>query len=192
MTRILTVDDSRAVRTIIGKTLRANFDILEAEDGEKGLAVLQEETVDLVLLDVTMPVMDGPEMLKRLRERGDQTPVILLTAESKTSLIGGMMQAGISDYILKPFKPDELLAKITKVLGPQMPEAAGPAAQTFSGPTPAAGKPFVDVLMIDDMENVAKKFRSLMPKHIKVNNVMDGQSALAACREQVFEPSLSI
>ena len=104
MTRILTVDDSRAVRTIIGKTLRANFDILEAEDGEKGLAVLQEETVDLVLLDVTMPVMDGPEMLKRLRERGDQTPVILLTAESKTSLIGGMMQAGISDYILKPFK----------------------------------------------------------------------------------------
>ena len=75
MTRILTVDDSRAVRTIIGKTLRANFDILEAEDGEKGLAVLQEETVDLVLLDVTMPVMDGPEMLKRLRERGDQTPV---------------------------------------------------------------------------------------------------------------------
>lgn len=186
MTRILTVDDSRAVRTIIGKTLRANFDIFEAEDGEKGLAVLQEETVDLVLLDVTMPVMDGPEMLKRMRERGDNTPVILLTAESKTSLIGGMMQAGISDYILKPFKPDELMAKITKVLGPQMPEAPGPAAQQFTGPTPAAGKPFVDVLMIDDMENVAKKFRSLMPKHIKVNNVMDGQSALAACRERVF------
>jgi|MDTC01.2.fsa_nt_gb DNA-binding response OmpR family regulator len=185
MTRILTVDDSRAVRTIIGKTLRTQFEILEAEDGEKGLGVLSEETVDLVLLDVTMPVMDGPEMLKRMRERGDKTPVILLTAESKTSLIGGMMQLGINDYILKPFKPDELMAKITKVLGPQMPEAPAAAVQNL-GPTPAAGKPFVDVLMIDDMENVAKKFRSMMPKHIKVNNVMDGQSALAACRERVF------
>ena len=185
MSRILTVDDSRAVRTIIAKTLRSSFEILEAEDGEKGLGVLSEETVDIVLLDVTMPVMDGPEMLKQLRERGDKTPVILLTAESKTSLIGAMMQLGINDYILKPFKPEELMAKITKVLGPQVAEP-GPAAQTFSGPTPAAGKPFVDVLMIDDMDNVAKKFRSMMPKHIKVNNVMDGQSALAACRERIF------
>ena len=149
---------------------------------------MSKETVDLVLLDVTMPVMDGPEMLKRMRERGDQTPVILLTAESKTSLIGQMMQVGISDYILKPFKPEELMGKITKVLGPAMAAAAGPAAAAaaFTGPTPAAGKPFVDVLMIDDMENVAKKFRAMMPKHIKVNNVMDGQSALAACRERVF------
>ena len=186
MTRILTVDDSRAVRTIIAKTLKADFEILEAEDGEKGLEVLSNESLDLVLLDVTMPVMDGPEMLKRLRERGDQTPVILLTAESKTSLIGAMMQVGISDYILKPFKPDELLAKIQKVLGPSMPQAGPAAAPAFSGQTPAAGKPFVDVLMIDDMDNVAKKFRALMPKHIKVNNVVDGQSALQACRERVF------
>jgi DNA-binding response OmpR family regulator len=185
MTKILTVDDSRAVRTIIAKTLKSKFEIVEAEDGEKGLEKLASEPdVDLVLLDVTMPNMDGPEMLQHMRDGGDQTPVILLTAESKTSLIGGMMAAGISDYILKPFKPDELLGKISKVLGPQV--EASPAASSFSGPSPAAGKPFVDVLMIDDMENVAKKFRSMMPKHIKVNNVLDGQSALQACKERIY------
>ena len=62
MTKILTVDDSRAVRTIIAKTLKSKFEIVEAEDGEKGLEKLASEPdVDLVLLDVTMPNMDGPK-----------------------------------------------------------------------------------------------------------------------------------
>ena len=143
MTKILTVDDSRAVRTIIAKTLKSKFEIVEAEDGEKGLEKLASEPdVDLVLLDVTMPNMDGPEMLQHMRDGGDQTPVILLTAESKTSLIGGMMAAGISDYILKPFKPDELLGKISKVLGPQV--EASPAASSFSGLPRDRGKSGAD------------------------------------------------
>ena len=129
-------------------------------------------------------------MFQHMRDGGDQDTGHLLTAESKTSLIGGMMAAGISDYILKPFKPDELLGKISKVLGPQV--EASPAASSFSGPSPAAGKPFVDVLMIDDMENVAKKFRSMMPKHIKVNNV-PMVNPHCKCKERIFTgPSLSI
>ena len=73
MTKILTVDDSRAVRTIIAKTLKSKFEIVEAEDGEKGLEKLASEPdVDLVLLDVTMPNMDGPEMLQHMRESGMQ------------------------------------------------------------------------------------------------------------------------
>ena len=86
---------------------------------------------------MTTPNMDGPEMLKHMREGGDQTPVILLTAEFKTSPHRRDDGAGISDYILKPFKPDELLGnKISKVLGPQV--EASPAASSFSGPSPAA------------------------------------------------------
>ena len=117
MPAILTVDDSRAVRTIIGKQVKElGFDLLEAEDGIQGLEQLAQAQVDLVLLDVTMPNMDGPTMLQKMREGGNQTPVIMLTSESKRSIVAGAMKAGISDYILKPFKPEELRQKVLSVL----------------------------------------------------------------------------
>jgi DNA-binding response OmpR family regulator len=117
MPAILTVDDSRAVRTIVGKQVKAlGFEVLEAEDGIQGLAQLAQAQVDLVLLDVTMPNMDGPTMLRKMRESGDQTPVIMLTSESHRTVVAGAMQAGISDYILKPFKPEELRTKVLSVL----------------------------------------------------------------------------
>ena len=68
MPAILTVDDSRAVRTIVGKQVKElGFEVLEAEDGIQGLEVLAQSSVDLVLLDVTMPNMDGPTMLQKMR-----------------------------------------------------------------------------------------------------------------------------
>ena len=117
MPAILTVDDSRAVRTIVGKQVKElGFDVIEAEDGVQGLEQLAQTSVDLVLLDVTMPNMDGPTMLQKMREGGNQTPVIMLTSESKRSIVAGAMKMGISDYILKPFKPDELRDKVLSVL----------------------------------------------------------------------------
>jgi DNA-binding response OmpR family regulator len=114
---ILTVDDSRAVRSIVGKQVKGlGFDLLEAQDGVEGLERLAQAHVDLVLLDVNMPNMDGPAMLKKMRERGDETPVIMLTSESERSIVMGAMVLGISDYILKPFKPDELRDKVLSVL----------------------------------------------------------------------------
>jgi DNA-binding response OmpR family regulator len=117
MPAILTVDDSRAVRGIIGKQVKGlGFEVIEAEDGVAGLERLAQAHVDLVLLDVNMPNMDGPSMLKKMRERGDQTPVIMLTSESERSIVMGAMVLGISDYILKPFKPEELREKLLAVL----------------------------------------------------------------------------
>ena len=182
MTRILTVDDSRAVRTIINKSLEGQFELLEAEDGEKALEILSNESVDLILLDITMPVMDGPEMLKELRARGNKTPVVLLTAESKTSLIGKMMQVGISDYILKPFKPAELIEKITNVLGLDV----APGGEPGESGKPTGGKHFVDALLIDDMENVSTKFGLLMPDTIELDHVSNGADALKQCRNRVY------
>ena len=121
MTRILIVDDSRAVRTIISNSLKAQFELLEAEDGEKALDTLSKESVDLILLDLIMPVLDGPRMFQQLRARGDQTPVVLLTADPNTALIGQMLRAGANDCVLKPFKPAELIEKITNVLSPHAP-----------------------------------------------------------------------
>src|SRR5690348_680927 len=116
--RILTVDDSRAVRMLVRKALsELNFEITEAEDGEKGLAAVEETQPNLILLDVTMPVLDGPGMLERLRARGVPTPVLLLTAESGTSVIGPMLkQGGVCEYIVKPFKPEQLRAKVIDAL----------------------------------------------------------------------------
>src|SRR6185369_8221066 len=137
MPRILTVDDSRAVRMIVTKQVKQlGFEVEEAEDGAQGLAQLEESKFDLVVLDVTMPVMDGPTMLAALRERGDQTPVLMLTSESKRSIVANLMKIGISDYILKPFKPEELQAKILKILKVDASAGAG-AAPADDVATPA-------------------------------------------------------
>ncbi len=193
---VLTVDDSSSIRSIVGKALRElGFEIEQAEDGEKGLALLEETKVDLILLDVTMPVMDGPTMLKALRERGDRTPVIMLTSESKRAVVAGAMQLGIEDYMLKPFKPDELRAKVFKAL--RLNEAAPVAANAEVGSTPAAtpsrptatgggGKSFVDVLIVDDMENVHKRFRQALPQHITMHGAASARDALTQCQEKVF------
>src|SRR5262249_9503921 len=163
MTRILTVDDSRAIRSIVAKQIQEmGFDLDEAADGEEGLVRLSELTYDLVILDVTMPNLDGPGMLKRMREGGDKTPVLMLTSESKRSIMVDVMKMGIEDYILKPFKPEELKAKIVKVLkvrggAEAVVEGAAAAAPHFEA-APAAssggregatqGKQFIDLLVV--------------------------------------------
>lgn len=165
------------------------FDIDEAEDGEKGLAAVEQLQPDLILLDVTMPVLDGPGMLERLRGRGVPTPVILLTAESGTSVIGPMLkQGGICEYIVKPFKPEQLRAKVIETL-----QKTGAAPMPTTPKQPAAdggfqqvGKTFVDVLVIDDMVNVPKKLRTMLPERLTFNSCADRGSALTMCRERVY------
>jgi DNA-binding response OmpR family regulator/anti-anti-sigma regulatory factor len=195
MPRIMTIDDSSTIRSIITKQMSdLGFEVDHAEDGQQGLAKLEEISVDLILLDVTMPVMDGPTMLAALRERGDKTPVIMLTSESKRSIVSGAVKLGIEDYILKPFKPDELRGKVMKALklegsaasagpvGANASVAAPAQAQTGSGAT----RQFVDILVVDDMENVHKKLRGLLPTHVSMNGCVSAREALQMCQERVY------
>jgi len=198
MPRILTVDDSRAIRSIVTKqVLELGFEVEEAEHGEDGLAKLEECEYDLVLLDVTMPVLDGPGMLAKMRERGVKTPVLMLTSESKRSVVSSVMKLGIEDYILKPFKPEELRAKVLKALkveagapstaaAPVAVHAPQAQAAASAGAGAPAGRAFVDVLIVDDMENVHKKFRSVVPAHVSINGVASAQASLTAARDKVF------
>ncbi len=198
MSRILTVDDSKAIRMIVSKQVaELGFEVDEAEDGIQGLAKLEELTYDLVVLDVTMPNLDGPGMLAKMREAGNKTPVLMLTSESKKSIMVDVMKAGIEDYILKPFKPEELKAKVLKVLklsGPVgSPVSSGGGGVTASSNTAASlgrvdptGKQFIDILVIDDMENVHKKLKTLVPAHVTVGSAMSAAAALSMCREKVF------
>ncbi|HUK66238.1 MAG TPA: response regulator [Anaeromyxobacteraceae bacterium] len=203
MPTILTVDDSRAVRTIVSKQVKdLGFEVIEAEDGVQGLAKLNDCQFDLVILDVTMPNMDGPTMLSKMREASNMTPVIMLTSESKRSIIAGTMKSGITDYILKPFKPEELRNKILTVLQgaggsedvveASMPGGA-PAAGVPAGAPPsreAGARQFVDVMVVDDMENVHKRLRGMLPNHLTMSGFTSAQSALASAREKVYRVAI--
>jgi len=130
--KILSVDDSRTIRLIVGRTLRP-FDcvLIEAGNGEEGLAAAAREKPDLILLDVTMPVMDGVTMLTQLRETPElkATPVIMLTAESGRENVLHIARLGVRDYLVKPFKEEQLLEKIGKVVSLVKKETAAlPAA----------------------------------------------------------------
>ena len=129
MASILIVDDEEQVRHLMAGVLaEIGYDVREAGSGQEGLALYRERPADLVIMDITMPVMDGPEMLKRMREAGNKTPVIMLTSESKRSIISELMKQGIDDYILKPFKPEELRAKVAKSLKLEGAATAGTGA----------------------------------------------------------------
>lgn len=117
--KILTVDDSKPIRMIIQKSFR-NHDcqIIEARDGQEGLAMATTEKPDLIILDLTMPVMDGYEMLTKMRAIPElkHIPVVMLTAEAGRDNILRIAKMGVRDYIVKPFKEDVLLAKVLKII----------------------------------------------------------------------------
>lgn len=117
--KILTVDDSKTVRIIVRKAFKAfDCDIIEAGNGVEGLAVAAKETPDLILLDVTMPVMDGVEMLTRLKADPQlkAIPVIMLTAEGGRDNVLKIAKIGVRDYLVKPFKEESLLEKAGRII----------------------------------------------------------------------------
>ena len=118
-TKILSVDDSRTIRLIVGRAFKSyDCTVLEACNGEEGLATAAREKPDLIILDVTMPVMDGVTMLTKLKEdeaiKG--TPVIVLTAESGRENVLHIAKLGVRDYLVKPFKEDQLIEKAGRIV----------------------------------------------------------------------------
>jgi two-component system cell cycle response regulator len=118
-TKILSVDDSRTIRLIVGRAFKPyDCTVLEAGNGEEGLATAAREKPDLIILDVTMPVMDGVTMLMKLKEDETlkTTPVIMLTAESGRDNVLQIAKLGVRDYLVKPFKEDQLIEKAGRVV----------------------------------------------------------------------------
>ena len=117
--KILTVDDSKTVRIIVRKAFKSyDCEILEAANGVEGLAVASKDMPDLILLDVTMPVMDGVEMLTKLKSdpRLRAIPVVMLTAEGGRDNVLKIAKMGVRDYVVKPFKEDVLLEKLGRII----------------------------------------------------------------------------
>jgi CheY-like chemotaxis protein len=117
--KILSVDDSKAVRMLLARLFRPfACELFEAVNGEEGLVVAVRERPDLIILDYNMPVMDGVSMLRELRENADlrRTPVIMLTAESSAENIATVARLGVRDYVTKPFSEELFLAKVIRAI----------------------------------------------------------------------------
>lgn len=121
--KVLVVDDSPTIRRQVGTVLReGGFDVVEAGDGAEGAAcVNQNSDIGMVLLDVNMPNMGGLELLEKLRENNRNTnlPVVMLTTEVGVDMIDRAKRAGARGWIVKPFRPELLLAAVRKILAAQ-------------------------------------------------------------------------
>jgi DNA-binding response OmpR family regulator len=117
-TRVLAVDDEpQVLRLIEVKLKKAGFDVLTARDGEEAVSTALSERPDVVLLDVMMPRMDGFTAAGKIKEQLDPAPLILmLTAKGQESDVVRGLSGGADDYIIKPFSPRELLARINVAL----------------------------------------------------------------------------
>jgi len=130
--KVLTVDDSKTIRMIVKKAFKPyECEISEAEDGQKGFESAKNEKPEIIILDITMPVMTGTEMLAKLKGDPDlkDVPVIMLTAESGKENVLEIVKMGVTDYMVKPFKGQQLIDRVTKILTLE-PKAAAEAADT--------------------------------------------------------------
>ena len=117
---ILIVDDSETVRQVLQLSLgNAGFDVVAAEDGLDALNKLAGTQIDMLITDLNMPNMDGLELIKKVREEGTHrfTPIVMLTTESSEEKKLAGRAAGASGWIVKPFKPEQLLKVVKMVLG---------------------------------------------------------------------------
>lgn len=143
--KVLTVDDSKTVRIIVKKAFKPfDVEIFEAANGVEGLAVAAKENPDLILLDVTMPVMDGVEMLTKLKADAalKSIPVIMLTAEGGRDNVLKIAKIGVRDYLVKPFKEEVLIEKSSRVIDLKPVHESPAKAKSILDPA--------DILIVED------------------------------------------
>lgn len=117
MTKILIVDDSRTSRRILRNLLlEEKYEIVEAENGEEGIKKYKEEAPALVTMDITMPVMDGLEALKGIKEYDADAKVIMVTAAGQESKVMEAVKLGAAEFVTKPFEKNKIAETVRKVI----------------------------------------------------------------------------
>ncbi len=117
--KIMIVDDSRTIRQQVSFTLtKGGYQVIEAEDGQDGLSKLKANAdIAMVISDVNMPNMNGIEMVEKIKADGISVPIIMLTTEGAADLIQRAKNAGAKGWLVKPFKPEQLVAAVQKIAG---------------------------------------------------------------------------
>ena len=175
--RILIVEDEAKIRHYLKRGLAEHgFSLLEAEDGETGLHLACTEECDLVILDVMLPLRDGWSVVRELRERGKQMPVLILTARDAVPDRVKGLELGGDDYLVKPFAFSELLARVRSLL-------RRPAART-------TGRLIVDNLEIDLLRHRATRggrVLELTTKEFSLLNLLAERSREVISRTLIAE-----
>jgi len=118
LAKILVVDDAAFMRMRCSKLLTDNgYEVVEAENGLDAIAKYKESKPDAVLLDITMPEMDGLTALKEIRKVDPEAKVAMVTAMGQQSMIMDAIKSGAKDFVVKPFQPDRVLAAVKKLVG---------------------------------------------------------------------------
>ena len=180
--KILTVDDSRTIRLIVGRAFKSyDCEVMEAANGVEGLAVASREKPDVIILDVTMPVMDGTEMLSRLKSSADMRtiPVIMLTAEAGRENVLRIARMGVRDYLVKPFKEDQIVERVSRIVD----------LKSRGGTTAKSKKRFDDplkILLIDDKTAIWDQFKAgLADTPWQIEGLAQAQMALESIGQQM-------
>lgn len=181
--KILTVDDSKTIRLIVGKAFKP-FDcvVLEADNGVVGLAMASRERPDVILLDYTMPVMDGYEVLTRLRSDPDlkPTPVIMLTAEAGRETVIKIAKLGVRDYLIKPFKGELIVERVGRVVPLTAKSDKAQAPKRYDDP--------IKILVVDDKPAIVAQIRmALADTNWQISNADQPSQAIDICKQKGAE-----
>lgn len=181
MAKILIVDDEPRIRELIREHLQyAGYVCEEAGDGSAALTALINGSYDLVILDVMMPFMDGMTCLREMRARYITTPVIILTArgEEYDKLAG--LEGGADDYVVKPFSPRELVARVRAVLNRTMPKR-----EEISATSMTFGELSIDIA--SHTVRVTGEEISLTPKEFDLLVFLASNKGIALSREKILQ-----
>lgn len=116
-TILLAEDQVNINRLIAAKLNREGFRVIQAYDGEEAIRLLLNQEVDLALLNLMMPQLDGGQVLRRVRSAGKTIPVIIFSVKNRESDLQYCLQLGADDYLVKPFELDDLFRRVKKLIG---------------------------------------------------------------------------
>ncbi|MGE7908565.1 response regulator transcription factor [Lysinibacillus xylanilyticus] len=117
MTKLLVVDDDAHIRELVKVFLQnEGLEVIEATDGVDALSKLDSDKVDMIIMDIMMPKMDGWELCEEIRSFNDNLPILMLTAKGETSQKVKGFHLGTDDYLVKPFEPAELIVRVKSIL----------------------------------------------------------------------------
>lgn len=180
MAKILIVDDEPRIRQLITEYLEhEGFECAEATDGSAALASLAAQSFDLVILDIMMPFVDGMTCLREIRARKLITPVIMLTARGEEYDRVTGLEGGADDYVVKPFSPRELVARVKAVLARTMPRSDSEGEKFVFGD-----------LVIDTASHsvrIAGEEISLTPKEFDLLVFLAHNKGIALSREKILQ-----
>lgn len=153
--KILTVDDSKTIRLIVTKAFKPfDCEVLEASNGVEGLAMAARERPNLIILDITMPIMDGYETLTKLKSDPElkSIPVIMLTAEAGRETVLKIAKLGVRDYLVKPFKEDLVVERVGRVIDLRPKGQVVAKAKRFDDP--------LTLLVVDDKPAICDQIKT--------------------------------